>query len=181
MYFTKTPSYSLGIIKDAVQKHDIALFKKHVDLDSLLTRGFDDLISGYLEQDKTMDAATKKMALNLVGIFKQPVVNSFNEAILRYVETGNWEVEQQKDKRQPINVNGLSNKVGFKNASFKNIAYTKYDGEIAVVGLNIFDEQLNENIILDVKMRKLADGTWQVIEWSNLKTYLAKVEQAQKK
>lgn len=33
-YYTKTPAYSLGIIKDSIQKHDVNKFKQHVDLDS---------------------------------------------------------------------------------------------------------------------------------------------------
>ncbi len=44
LYWIKTPTYSLGLVREAVQKHDIEMFEKHVDLDTLYTKGFDEAI-----------------------------------------------------------------------------------------------------------------------------------------
>ena len=35
LYFIKTPAYSIKIIQESIQKHDVATFEKHVDLDTL--------------------------------------------------------------------------------------------------------------------------------------------------
>ena len=179
LYFKKTPSYSLGIVRSAVQTHDIVAFKKHVDLDTLLARGFDDFMGFYMEQDETMDANAKAIAVGFVNMLKQPITNLFKEATLRYVETNKWDIEQGNDK-QPISVNEISSKTGLENASFKGVAYTRKDGKMATVGLNMFDENLNGTIILEVKMRKIDDGAWQIAELSNLKDYMGAVLQAER-
>ena len=35
LYWVKSPVYSLNIIKDSIQKHDVNTFEKHVDMDTL--------------------------------------------------------------------------------------------------------------------------------------------------
>lgn len=42
LYWIKTPAYSLNIIRESVEKHDVATFEKHVDMDTLYTKAFDD-------------------------------------------------------------------------------------------------------------------------------------------
>ena len=44
LYWVRTPIYSINIIKEAVQKHDVATFERHVDMDTLYTKAFDDFL-----------------------------------------------------------------------------------------------------------------------------------------
>ncbi|MDU2208959.1 MAG: hypothetical protein E7E42_04920 [Veillonella sp.] len=48
LYFTKTPVYSLNLAREAVEKHDVNAFKKHVDVDSIIG-------SGYAKQPESSD------------------------------------------------------------------------------------------------------------------------------
>ena len=43
-YWVKTPQYSLGLIGSAVQKHDFAAFEKHVDMETLYSSAYDDVV-----------------------------------------------------------------------------------------------------------------------------------------
>ena len=43
-YWVKTPQYSLGLIGTAVQKHDFAAFEKHVDMETLYSSAYDDVV-----------------------------------------------------------------------------------------------------------------------------------------
>ena len=36
LYFIKTPVYSLNIVREAIAKHDVNKFNKHVDVDNIL-------------------------------------------------------------------------------------------------------------------------------------------------
>ena len=42
----------------------------------------------------------------------------------------------------------------------------------------LFDEKINKDFIAELKMKKLSDGTWQVIEFANLKEYINTVQAA---
>lgn len=180
LYFIKTPSYSLNLIKDSVERHDVAKFNKHVDLDSVLSRGYDDLMAVMIETDKSITPEAMTFVNGFVKMFKSPVVSGLKDGLTRFVETGNWEDNQEADVakgNQPkIDPNKLTDKSGLKNSSFKGVAYTKKDGKIATVGLKIFDKEANQEFILDVKMRELDDGTWQLAEISNFKEYILAIE-----
>lgn len=175
-YYTKTPQYSLQLLKTATQNHDIESFKKHVDLDSVLSKGFDDIIS--VASDKDPEMKSNPFFVGFVNMLKPTITSAFKDEIFRYVETGNWQQEQPKanDVKQQ-NSNAIASKTdNLKKSAFKGIEYTKKDGKIAVVGVRIFDQQLNRNFIIDVQMRELNDGSWQVSSISNLKDYLLTVD-----
>lgn len=182
VYYTKTPEYSLGLIKESVEKHDVAKFNKHVDLDSILSRGYDDLFSAMIESDKSMSSQGKNFLAGFAQMFKATFINGFKDNIKRYVETGSWEEKQSQDDTSK---NAQSNKSpdkissstsNLKKSDFKGIAYTKKDGKVATIGLKLYDKDINKESVLDVKMRELDDGTWQVAELANLKEYILSIE-----
>ncbi|WP_373325682.1 hypothetical protein [Sporomusa paucivorans] len=178
LYYVKTPGYTLNIIRESIEKHDIAKFNKHVDLDSTLSRGYDDLMAAMLESDKSIQQEEKAFIGGFIQIFKTPIVSALKDGITRFVETGKWDDKQtnEKDAQQKINPDKIADNSGLKNSSFKGIAYTKKDGKTATVGLNIFEKDTNKDYVLDIKMRELDDGTWQVAEISNLKEYFTAIE-----
>lgn len=178
-YYIKTPEYSLNIIKESIEKHDIAKFKKHVDLDSSVSRGYDDIISAMIESDKNMTLEGKTFISGFAQFFKPAVVNALKDGIFHYVETGKWEEEKNgQDTKQNINSDKIAAQSGLKSSSCKGIAYTNKDGKTAIVGIKIFESVANKEFILDIKMRELDDGTWQIAEVANLKNYILEIDKA---
>jgi len=51
VYWQRTPQYSLHQIKQAIQTHDLALFRKHVDVEGLSSRLVDDLLASISEKN----------------------------------------------------------------------------------------------------------------------------------
>ncbi|WP_371363675.1 hypothetical protein SRRS_45510 [Sporomusa rhizae] len=179
MYYTRTPSYSLNLIKESIEKHDTVKFKKHVDLDSTLSRGYDDLMAAMLESDKSLKQDGKAFFGGFVQMFKPTIVSALKDGITRFVETGKWEDKQTNENNaQQISPDKIANNSGLKNSSFKGVEYTKKDGKTAIVGLKVFEKEANKDFVIDVKMRELDDGTWQVAEISNLKEYFIEIEKA---
>jgi len=186
-YYTKTPAYSLGIIKDSIQKHDVNKFKQHVDLDSFLSRGYDDLVEASIEDNKNSSDYSElgaNFAKGLFVAFKPTITGEIKEQILRAVEEGKWDSDDKKDEKPKegqgpkIDTNAIAENTGMKSAQFKGIASTKKDGKVAVVGLKIYEPSLNDDFVLDLKMRELDDGTWQLVEASNLKEYFTTLRKA---
>ena len=188
LYFIKTPVYSLNIVREAVAQHDVNKFNKHVDIDSILNKGFDDAVIAMVDSDKKTDVNTKTFAKGLAQMFKAPVIGMAKEAINRYVENGKWQEDADKEtdnnssktpiKAVGVNPDGFADKIGLKESKIKDIAYTKTDGDIAIVGIKIFDEKINKDFIAEIKMKKLNDGTWQIIEFANLKEYITTIKEA---
>ena len=189
-YWQKTPEYSIGLIKEAVQKRDLVAFQKRVDIDSLYSRAFDDLVSDQMNTNKEMDQGMKAIAMGFAQLLKPAVVNTLKDATKRYVETGSIETTDKKnaaqssgqaDKMPPqLSTNELNKQAGVANSDFRGISYTKKDGKTAIIGLKIFEKQIGQEFVIDLKMRELDDGTWQIAEFSNLPEYLRKIETARK-
>ena len=68
MYYKRTPTYTLSLIRDSVQKHDYETFSKHVDTKNLLSTAFDDIVThtmGDLQEQKGLNAMAAGLSLAL--------------------------------------------------------------------------------------------------------------------
>jgi hypothetical protein len=175
-YYVKTPEYSLGIIKTSIQKHDWETFSKHVDSDQLLSSAYDGFVGYAL--DKANDDTIKAFAGSFIVMMKPGVVKEMNNNLKRYVETGDAQGNHESKDKAVEAADNLKKQTNFDRDEYKGIAYTKKNDNIAVVGLKIYDKQLTKEFIVDLKMRELSDGTWQVIEWSNAKECLEETDKA---
>ena len=63
---------------------------------------------------------------------------------------------------------------GFRRHSLKGIKSTEIDGGVARVVLLLHNQRYNQDLTLDVNMRK-TDGHWQVIELSNFPQFCARL------
>jgi hypothetical protein len=174
-YYVKTPQYSLNIIRTAVDKHDWETFSKHVDTEQVVTSAFDGFV-GYA-MDKESDDTVKAFAGGFIAIMKPSVVKEMTNSIKKYVETGN----KKSDENGSSTMAGLDEQADVNNVEFKGIAYSNKNNNLATVGIKIYDKELKQEFVIDLKMRELSDGTWQVIEVPNFKEYLADVEKAKNK
>ena len=176
MYYTKTPTYSLYLIRDAFQKHDIQTFKQHVDLDRTISRLVDDYFSYELKNDPEMkNNPFKGLAEGIVNVAKPAMVSALKDKVIRMAE-GDISDNQ---KSQPTVGNNTTNTAPVENLNvsaidYKGIAYEKQDGKIAIVGIKAVDPQLFDDFTFDIKMSELNDGKWQIVEVANAKEYFTK-------
>ena len=83
----KSPTYSLMLIRDSIEKHDVMTFQKHVDLSSLLNKAFDDTIK-----------ATS--IINKEDITSKPnIVQALKEEILSEISNGKGNFNNSKNLR----------------------------------------------------------------------------------
>lgn len=185
LYFTKTPAYALSQLRASIEDRDLAKFNRYVDLNGVLTRSYDDLIGAFIDSDRTITPEAKQFVGGFAQMFKAPIVDAFKEAIERYVETGQWQAEDETDeagrdaKSPKINPEQIADQSGVKNAAFKNIAYVNIEGKTAAVGVTLLEKELNQEFTIEFLMRQLDDGTWQIAEISNMKAFVAAIREAE--
>ncbi|MHC1717890.1 MAG: hypothetical protein AB9883_04465 [Acidaminococcaceae bacterium] len=175
LYWIKTPQYSLGIIKESIQKHDLVKFEKHVDLNNMYTRAFDDLIMATLSEDDK----SNPFIFGIASMMKNIVVPTLTDETKKFVETGSFEVKKTNSKNDGQQIaDNMKNKSGVETIEYNGVESTSKEGKIAVVNIKITDKQVKKSFIIKLKMRELDDGTWQLTEISNLKEYLKEHEEA---
>ena len=60
MYFTKTPGYALNQAREAYTKHDVATFKKYVDVESIVGSGYERVGIGYVPRHEGTNRTDRK-------------------------------------------------------------------------------------------------------------------------
>ncbi len=175
LYYTKTPAYSLGIVKTAIQQQDIETFKKHVDLDTFLDSTIDDFLNS---DDKSEEMKNNPFASGLIQMIKPAMVDYAKKSIYSLVEKGTSETVKAPNE----GVNEVANNMpSVDNKSFIGIGETKKSGKTATVELKVNDEEIGGEFTFVVAMRELNDGTWQVTKINNLADYFKAVNEAHKK
>ena len=178
LYFTKTPVYSLNLAREAVEKHDVNAFKKHVDMDSIIGSGYDDVVSMQLEDPEIKNSPFKDLAEVMFQGLKPKIVPILSNEIYNAIAKQPESSEQNAREKQAADE--MKEKTGVKDLEFKSIGSATVDGNSAVVPVTFNSKELNQDITFNLAMKKLDDGTWQAVKINNFKEFLELVEQHEK-
>lgn len=178
LYFTKTPVYSLNLAREAVEKHDVNAFKKHVDMDSIIGSGYDDVVSMQLEDPEIKNSPFKDLAEVMFQGLKPKIVPILSNEIYNAIAKQPESSEQNAREKQAADE--MKEKTGVKDLEFKSIGSATVDGNSAVVPVTFNSKELNQDVTFNLAMKKLDDGTWQAVKINNFKEFLELVEQHEK-
>lgn len=181
-YWTKTPAYSINIIRESVKKHDVNTFEKHVDLDTLYNKGYDDLYIAMGEITGENFSANPLLA-GMIQMMKAPIVAEFKHKTMEMVK-GNDNppaADPSKQDNAPIAVaNNMETKADFKNLDIKDISTISKESNSAIVLLKVHSPKLDKDFDLKIKMDKLSDGKWKLKEITNLTEFIIATDKAEK-
>ena len=167
----KTPAHSINLINTALKQHDLATFEKHFDMETFYGTAFDDVIAPTLRQP-TQDGINDFLA-SIMASVKQSFVNSMVEQTRKYVESGSLENDPKAPEQ--ILARKFTELTDFRNVTFKNVKETRIEGSIAYVDILIHQKQVDEDFVLQLKMRKLQDETWCVVGINNIHEFLSEI------
>jgi len=176
LYWVKTPQYSLSIIKDSVAKHDLMTFERHVNLQNISTQAIDDMIATTISPEDRKNP----LIIGMINMVKAAAVPTFVAQAQKYVETGSFAKVNEQNDGQVI-VASVAERTGLMTMEFKGIEKTSRSKDEAVVNIKIWDQQLEKNFELQLKMKQLDDGTWRLDSIDNLKMFMAERDKAVEK
>lgn len=178
LYWVRTPIYSINIIKEAVQKHDVTTFERHVDMDTLYTKAFDDFIVA-TDKIEGKNYLSNPLAAGFIQMLKSPVVAALKVATIEGVKGDNKNDTAKSDDANNMakNIEGRS---GLDKSVVKDVSVISKEGDTAIVAIKIYNRQVDKDFALKVKMSKLDDGKWRLKEVTNLVEFLIEVNDAEK-
>ena len=159
--YTRSPKYSLWNAKQAFEEHDLASFKKYVDIEGLVSKfvdGFTEKRNAYWKLFEYLIASGSKVDL------KAQITEGAKQAISDLVEKGEFEKESKDpESKEPIPFSSKWWNQAAKEVKngFQRIAYVKKEGKIAYIGLAIEMNRKDKPLIVNLKMRNLG-SYWQV-------------------
>lgn len=186
LYFKKTPSYTVGIIYQAIRTHDVDTFEYYFDLDSVLAKAFDEILT---DQIKDVGEDEVSIVKNFAGLFKPVVVSTLKEKIKEKIAQQDEDSKQTTiTKQEPKSSNKdkiaqkMLDKIKPNKLDFKDVGKTTVEGNLATIEIILHDKKLEKDFTLIAKMTKQQDGHWRLTEIANVSEYLnqlklAKLEQ----
>lgn len=178
LYWTKTPVYSANIIRESIAKHDVVTFEKHVDMDTLYGKGYDDAIIA-IDRIEGNGISTNPFAMGILQMMKPAIVNELKAKTLEEIK-GVDNGQSSKKNQATKMAEGLQEKADVKNADFKDITVVSKENGEAIVAVTLHNKKFNKDFELKVKMAELQDGTWKLKEITNLVDFLVEVDKADK-
>lgn len=181
--YTKTPDYALQKIERALEEHDQKTFERYVDMDALLDKSYDDLMEGLMDAEQPLSTEAKFTVGNFTQMLKAPLITSFKQAVEQYVNTGSW-TQESEESSQGFEAAQVLEKSGICESSFRKVDSMAKDKEAgtAIAKVRIFQQEANEEFVLDVQFTEQPDGTWRVTEINNFHEFvlfLTKARRAQ--
>jgi hypothetical protein len=182
-YWTTTPQYSVLKIHDAVKSHDLASFQKYVDVDSVASHMVDDLLTKPVQNALGPGIVGQLLGFGIGMLVKPMLVASMKQEITDYV-TGEASAStswNSNDRYQPVGAHifrGIPGQLGFTGKVYKGIDYVRTEGKVSLVGLKLYNEKYNADLVLELKLRN-ADGYWRLTELSNLQSFMSKITDLQ--
>ena len=178
------PTYALMQAATATQTHDLATFERYVDVDAL---------TGHLVDDVAAQGTNSALLTALVPgghfamqgalrLLKPQLTKAAHAEIKRYVETGSLEAANAAAPKRLVNLSftGLASRIVSPDSKFKGIKYTTEKGDDeALIGLEFTQPKFDTTMVLEVKLRKQADGHWQANEITNTGELLRQVARLQ--
>ena len=173
MYFTKTPGYASNQAREAYTKHDVATFKKYVDVESIVGSGYDDFVAVAMEspeiKDNPMNGLASAMFQGMKGQIVPIVSSEIYSSVGKKLE-GDLPSAQDKAAAEKVRQDS-----GIDDLTFKDIGSVKENGDSAVVPVTFTSKSLNQDFTFEIAMEKKA-GNWKAVKVNNFKDFLKLVE-----
>lgn len=102
-YWTTTPSYAVTAVVVSVKNRDVEMFEKFVDVESLTSRAFDDVVNGPIANE-IIGRQNSFIGMGFIKFFKRQIVELAHDKVLNYVHEGNLKLAENV----PTTVNPLT-------------------------------------------------------------------------
>lgn len=180
LYWVKTPAYSLNIIREAAQKHDVTTFEKHVDLDSIGPKFVDDMIVAQAEITGN-NILSNPLAAGFIQALKPSLVSFIKNETLKAVrgEDISKDNVKEKDDKNAM-AKDVSKKLVKPTNEVKDVSVISKEGNTALVGIKIFDKSVDGDYTVKLKMSQLDDGKWRVKEIANTPEFMVQIDKLYK-
>ena len=177
--WTITPDYALRQIIQAVTTHDLAKFHKFVDSESVVSRAVDDLMVFVIEQNRSSNKAESlgvSLGFGLIQLMKPSLVENAKGSIARVIEGTTSRKSDADDGGQSVSFEDIRTQFTGDGKAFQGMKHIDVQGKVAVVGLAFRIEEFQEELVLELKLRK-SGYHWQLAEISNLPSLLKHLQE----
>lgn len=181
LYWLRTPAYALNQVRLAVKEHNTAKFERYVDLDSLMSNAFEDIIKAESKINND-NLFSNPFALSILHMLKPSVVDLMKKEALDRIATipSTPKAEQVVDPVPDAMRRNLERHIPLDKLSLKDVQLTKQESGLATATLVLHNEALNKDFLAKLLLQSNDAGDWQIRKVDNLAELIVQFAAAKK-
>lgn len=181
-FYRASPAYTVRIILEAAENHDTSAFLLHVDLDSLLSGLYDDLVKVSLEEAKDQPegnnlAFSEEDARTILAPMKPQFIKESKKRILTQVAGAEAADSQPISNMAGHMIDHMISQTDIQDTSFVRLQDERHSKNTADAVILIKNARLNKKFPLHIKMVRSSDG-WKVTGITNMQDYIRLLDSA---
>lgn len=162
--YTKTPEYAMREMMTAYRAGDVDTFRRHVDLDSITLKAYDDLTSDLFKYDTQLTDRERSLFENFYVLIRRQMCNGAVKVLNTYVETREWTLPEEilKGRQLGIDYDLLLDRSLIRHTSLIDLEEVEHHGEEATATFSIVEEYSQVPFVLKVTLKDLANDGFNV-------------------
>lgn len=162
--YTKTPEYAMREMMTAYRAGDVNTFRRHVDLDSITLKAYDDLTSDLFKYDTQLTDRERSLFENFYVLIRRQMCNGAVKVLNTYVETREWILPEEilKGRQLGIDYDLLLDRSLIRHTSLIDLEEVDHHGEEATATFSIVEEYSQVPFVLKVTLKDLANDGFNV-------------------
>ena len=167
LYFSvyiKTPEYAMREMVTAYRENDMQTFRRHLDLNSITARAYDDLTGDLFKYDTQLSDRERSLFENFYVLIRRQMTGGTVKVINTYLDTKEWTLpgEILKGRQLGIDFDLLLDRSLIRHTAFVGLESVEHHGEKATASFKIVEEYTQSPFVLKVTLKDLANESYNV-------------------
>ena len=162
--YTKTPEYAMQEMISAYKSGDAETFRRHVDLNSITLKAYDDLTSDLFKYDTNLSERERSLFENFYVLIRRQMCQGAVKIINKYIDTRQWTLpgEILKGRQLGIDYDLLLDRSLIRQTSLIELESVENLGEEATATFSVVEEYTQVPFVLKVTLKDLANESFNV-------------------
>jgi len=162
--YTKTPEYAMRQMVEAYRAGDNATFRRHVDLNSITLKAYDDLTSDLFKYDTNLSERERSLFENFYVLIRRRMCNGAVKVLNHYIDQREWILpgEILKGRQLGIDYDLLLDRSLIRHTSLIDLESVEHTGDEASATFSIVEEYSQVPFVLKVTLKDLANESYNI-------------------
>lgn len=157
--YTRTPEYAMREMVTALKDGDAKTFRRHIDLNSITLKAYDDLTSDLFKYDTQLSDRERSLFENFYVLIKRQMCNGAVKVINTYLDTHEWTLPGDilKGRQLGVDYDLLLDRSLIRHTSLIELEDLEHRSEEATATFTIVEDYTQSPFELRVTIRDMAN------------------------
>ena len=162
--YTKTPEYAMREMVEAFKAGDANTFRRHVDLNSVTAKAYDDLTSDLFKYDTQLTDRERTLFENFYVLIRRQMCQGAVKVINTYLDSGEWTLpgEILKGRQLGIDYDILLDRSLIRHTSLIELEGVELTDEAATATFSVVEEYSQVPFTLKVTIKDLTNDSFNI-------------------